>query len=294
MKNSLKVALGLTGAAALTLLFFVGTAPKNLVVPRTDTEFAKISVSVEAKDRRAGGSGVILRSTQNESFILTNKHVCDLVKSGGKVVHEGASYEVQEVKPYPKHDLCLVKVFHSFGINVRIAREAPALYSSATIAGHPSLMPTVMTHGHFSGKETIKIIADIRPCTEKDMEENGLFCVFLGGIPVVKSFETQVVSATILPGSSGSPVFNSRGELSGMAFASRSQELSYAYIVPYEYLYDFMRTEGQLEWIKTKDGGKKSRLFKSASLSNDECYRLSLFLKNTTCHAIFNPSRGIR
>lgn len=291
LMKATKVALAVTAAAAVFLVFMIGQAPKNLVLPKTDSEFAKVSVSIEASDRRAGGSGVILSSTRNESVILTNKHVCDIVKSGGKVIHEKTEYSVQEVKPYLKHDLCLVKIFHSFGLNVRLAQESPKLYTGATIVGHPNLMPTVVTHGHFSGHDNIQIVVGFRPCTPKDVETYGLFCLFMGGVPVVKSFETQVVSATILPGSSGSPVFNSKGELTGLAFASRSRELSYAYIVPYEYLYDFMRTHHQQEWIKTKDGAKKSGMFKSVTLpiSHDACFQLIQSSKKSFCPAVYNP-----
>lgn len=289
MKQRLKkLSKFFAGFGLVSALFFVGTAPRNIFKPTTNFELARVSVSIESKQIKSGGSGVILSSARNESVILTNKHVCEIVKSGGRVVYEGSSYEVQEVKPYPKHDLCFVKVFHSFGVNIKLAEYAPEKYTQATIVGHPRLMPTIMTHGHFSGKDIIKIMVGLRPCTPDDMEQYGLFCLFMGGVPVFKDFETQAVSATIQPGSSGSPVFNARGELSGLAFASSSQELSYAYIVPYEYVYDFLRTEHQYEWIKIKDGARNAKKFTAGVVPNNICHPIATQF-NTGCQAIYFP-----
>jgi len=51
-----------------------------------------------------------------------------------------------------------------------------------------------------------------------------------------------LVTATIMPGSSGSGVFNEDMELSGLAFAG-SGDLGYAWTVPYEDMMYFLNKE---------------------------------------------------
>jgi hypothetical protein len=80
-------------------------------------------------------------------------------------------------------------------------------------------------------------------CTEEDMAgPNGIMCLLLGGIPEVRRYETQVVSATIMPGSSGSAVFNDKGEISALVFAGAG-DIGYAMTVPYESIANFVQHE---------------------------------------------------
>jgi hypothetical protein len=84
----------------------------------------------------------------------------------------------------------------------------------------------------------------MKPCTIDDMKDpNGaLLCFFLGGFPIERTFESQVISATIQAGNSGSAVYNNNGEVAGLVFAG-SGDLSYALIVPQEYIENFIRNE---------------------------------------------------
>jgi S1-C subfamily serine protease len=211
----------------------------NISTPMSVREFANTSVKITNMGMTSGGSGSVYESSDQGSLILTNDHVCKLVKSGGIVTHNGFHYLVMSYKSYRYHDLCLIRVSENLGVSTKIATFKPQIYDRALISGHPALLPHVLTEGNFSGSEIIQVLIGVKPCTARD---NSPLCFFLGGLPIIKSYEAQLVTGTILPGSSGSAVFNSDGEVSGVVFAGRSRELSYAYIVPYIYVKNFIET----------------------------------------------------
>lgn len=238
--------------------------------PKTTAEFAKTSVKLVSK-RGGGGSGVVLESNKNESIILTNRHVCRLVTQGGIVVREGERHWVTHYKMSKNHDLCLVKVNADMGINTKVASEAPTKYTKAFISGHPHLLPHVLTQGNFSGRIFINLVVALRKCTQADYSKarrardmrTMLMCMFYGGLPVTQTFDSQLVTGTILPGSSGSAVFNEKGEISGLVFASGSRELSYALVVPQPYVYHFVALEApQQKWKPAKKVLKEENIIK--------------------------------
>jgi hypothetical protein len=160
-----------------------------------------------------------------------------------------------------QHDLCEVKVNANLKVNTKVAEHAPAPYSQATVVGHPSLYPIIITKGNFSGRMLIDVRTGTRECTKEDFEsENGILCLLLGGIPVVETYDAQLIAATIMPGSSGSPVFDENGEIAGLVFAG-SGELSYGFIVPQEYVKAFVDEEApKMQWKKPgKQETQKSR-----------------------------------
>ena len=64
-------------------------------------------------------------------------------------------------------------------------------------------------------------------------------------MPILKTYDSQHTSALVLPGNSGSAVFNSDGEIAGLVFASGSRELHYGIIVPHEYVKFFVEHESK-------------------------------------------------
>jgi S1-C subfamily serine protease len=195
---------------------------------------------------RGGGTGVIISNKANQSIVLTNNHVCEAIETGGNVVtNSGLKYLITAYAKSQYHDLCLVYVQVDLGISAKVAKAAPKLYTSAAISGHPNLLPTVVTRGHFSGIKQVDVFTGIKKCT-KDMIENNReiaqLCMFFGGIPIVKKYDAMLVTAMIMAGSSGSAVYNSDNEISGLAFAG-TDGLSYAYVVPYEYVSNFLDNE---------------------------------------------------
>ena len=257
-KTNKRKLFGMLGFMLLVSLVFHSLTPTDYLRPKTTEEFARTSVMITNLAKNSGGSGVILSSKFNESIILTNRHVCELARQGGYVIKEDKEYRVAAIKPAKSHDMCEVKVNANLGINTKVAENAPRIYSDAYISGHPSLYPHVLTKGSFSGHMEIQIMVDSRACTDKELEEikrkkefgKFMMCMMFG-MPIIETYDSQLVSATILPGSSGSAVFDENGEIAGLAFASRSRELSYALIVPQSYVHKFVTEEApKMEWTE--------------------------------------------
>lgn len=209
--------------------------------PSSVEDYARTSVKV-LSSKGGGGSGVILESHPSYSIILTNAHVCEGVVKGGVVDRAGYRFRVAAYKMSDQHDLCEVKVNANLGVNTKVADQAPKQYSDAYISGHPSLYPHVLVKGYFSGKTIIQMLDKFRPCTEDEFKKDPLMCL-MAGWPVLIEREAQLVSALIAPGSSGSAVFDENGEIAGLAFAGRGRDLSYALVVPHEYIYEFVNQE---------------------------------------------------
>lgn len=235
-------ALPIVLVAAGTGMLLYGATQLYSSQKTTKNPLGRSSVMIVRSDKRSGGSGTIIASSASESIILTNAHVCGVVDNGGTVItDDGSEHRVIMIRRSVLHDLCLIRVAANLGVNTRIAKSSPELYSSATIIGHPLLNPTTVTEGVFSKRNIIEVMTGVRPCTEEESKDQGtiLICALLGGFPQVTTFEAQFVTAGISPGSSGSPVFNSKGELAGVVFAG-SGENAPGYIVPLESVLNFL------------------------------------------------------
>lgn len=234
----LGLALGLLGVMNVTGLY------TPTIKPTKYSEFAKTAVMITRLDGRSGGTGVILESRRNESKVLTNKHVCEVVRNGGIVRTDAKSAFVKYYQESEIHDMCVITVATNFKVNTVVADESPEPYDISVVSGHPSLYPTVINNGHFSEKQFVSILVGFKKCTEEDWKDSnkGMLCFFLGGLPIIRTYEAQLTSNMIMPGSSGSAVFNERGEISGLVFAGR-EGLSYALIVPHEYVAAFLKYE---------------------------------------------------
>ena len=203
------------------------------------------AVMITNRKGNSGGTGIILTSSRNDSVILTNAHVCGVVKKGGLVNTKFSSFNVTSIVESKLSDLCLIRVLADLGVNTELAEKEPQFYDKAIVSGHPGLMPNVITEGHYSGRKNIQVLTGVKNCTDKDLEdpEMGLICGFFSGrVPVVKNYESVLVTATIMPGSSGSGVYNQKFELTSVVFAG-SGELGYAWTVPYEQVRNFLESE---------------------------------------------------
>lgn len=195
----------------------------------------------------SGGTGIVLRSNTTRSLILTNSHVCGVVVHGGVVKGVQGKFMVSSYKRSLKNDLCLIRVEGDLGANTKISKSAPIPYREViSVSGHPALMPNIITKGHLSGREPLQVMIGMRRCTEAETQNpnTGLLCMLVGGLPIVKSFDSALVSATIMPGSSGSGVYNNRNELIGVVFAG-SGAIGYGWTVPYQSMMDFLSDESK-------------------------------------------------
>lgn len=224
------------------------------VRPNNVNEFVETSAMVAVPNKLSGGSGVILSSNEKESIVLTNKHVCEVIQSGGVISTSGKDYKIAAFKVYKLHDLCMVKVLANLKVNTVVAKSEAPLYSHAYVSGHPSLLPHIVTEGYISNKKKVDILVDIKECSKDDLASNPMECLFGGGIPVIKKFDAQLVTATIMPGSSGSAVFNEDGEIAGLIFAGSAQGLSYGFFVPLKSIQDFIQNQDKYKWRKPYSG----------------------------------------
>ena len=243
---------------------FASVLVKTVLKPVSVEQFAKVTVMITNLGKTSGGSGSVLKSDKTESVILTNEHICALIKTGGLVNRAGVDYTILSYKVYAFHDLCLIKVLENLDVNLSISESSPTLYSDAVITGHPALLPLVVTKGHFSTLKNIDVVVGLTPCDKDTPQQYELYCIFMGGVPIIQTYRTQLVSSTILPGSSGSAVFNSAGEISGVVFASMSRELSYAFIVPQSFVRHFLETQNSYNWVnviqnQSKPSGNKQQ-----------------------------------
>lgn len=232
----IKVVIGAAVVGSLAGLSYLALQPDGNITSPT--------VMVTNITGSSGGSGVVISTTSKESIILTNSHVCGVVKNGGVISNNnGQSFLVTKYAQSKLHDLCMVHVQSDLKYSSKIAPKAPELYDEATVSGHPALLPNVLTKGHFSGKRIIQVMTGVRECTAEDLKNGlGLFCMIMGGVPVIQSYESMLVTAMIMPGSSGSAIYNKKGQVSGLVFAGMG-ELSYAFAVPYEYIVEFMHED---------------------------------------------------
>ena len=201
------------------------------------------SVMITNRAGNHGGTGAILLSLPTESTIITNAHVCAIAVEGAIVKTRNAEYQVSSYKISLRSDLCLITVAADLGVQTEITSIPPKMYDRMLISGHPALLPNVVTEGHFSGRRIIQVMTGFKKCSEEDLAgPDGVMCAFFGGIPQVKSYESVLVSATIMPGSSGSGVYDSTNRIAGLVFAG-SGDLAYGWTVPYEQVVNFVNNE---------------------------------------------------
>lgn len=214
----------------------------------SEERMGRQTVKITNLGENSGGSGSIIRSSHSKSLVLTNAHVCQVAVKGG-LVHdsEGNKFLVKSFKTSKLHDLCLITVIADLKYSAKLASAPPVMFETADVAGHPRLLPTIISYGHFAEKKVIQVTVGVRACTDAERQDPnvGFFCAILGQLPIIRSYESMVVSALIQPGSSGSAIYNSNGEIAGVVFAG-SSELSYGFAVPFEYIYEFLNNESKI------------------------------------------------
>lgn len=236
-----KVKKVLLGAA----VFLAAYSVTNLVrAEKNTTNVTKNAVMITNKAANHGGTGIVYKSNNAGSLVLTNDHVCKAISTGGVVRTDNNQYQVQAILESQVSDFCMIYVPSNLKQNTTLAGSEPEMFSIERVSGHPALFPTVVTAGHFSGKNIITVMTGTRECTDADKDDptNSIYCAFFGLVPILKSYESQLVTSTIMPGSSGSGVYNDKNELSGVVFAGQG-DFGYGWIVPYEQVAQFLNHE---------------------------------------------------
>jgi hypothetical protein len=276
----------------IVLLFALVSSCTTLRPTSTD-DMAAASVRLITASGRGGGTGSILTSGKSKSQILTNRHVCTYVGVGGTAETTTGSYKVTATKASEVHDLCIMEVAVDLGVNTEVASSAPKQGEPVSVSGHPKLLPHIRMDGHLSKEMTIEVLVGFEPCTDKDMEgEMALYCIFMGGKPIVEAFESQLTSALISPGNSGSAVYNSSGKIVGLIFAG-SGDLSPGFMVPWAYVKDFVDYESkslkpQLKAAVPKAKSTSTRFFFNPIYIENEEASVNEQIKNRIFYNLIN------
>lgn len=277
-------------------IIFLILLPACTLNPKVDASFrsenTQATVMITNLTKNSGGSGVVLNSSETLSRVLTNAHVCGVVKNGGLVTTTtGRSGFVVAFTTSKTHDLCLIDVAADLAASTRVSDTPPDPYDDATISGHPHLLPNIVTKGHFSGKQVIQVMIGSRTCTdaENSNSDTALFCALVGRLPIIRSYEAIIVSATIQPGSSGSGIFNSNHELAALVFAGAG-DLGYAFAVPQEYIEFFLHHElpGLEVQVPNLNYGENSEAASNRAKFREACSKASTQLQKDICSVVSN------
>ena len=199
---------------------------------------SKSVVYITDKAKKTGGTGFHIKGPSGQRYLLTNGHVCDIGKESGIVyVRFGENDD-----PIPRRiieeskytDLCLVEPMPSSTIS-ELAEKNPTPASSLKAIGHPKLLPLTITNGLMIGYKEVKVFLGLDPqpgtCDEPKHEKTQV-PVFIFTVPAcVLKVNAIATTIPILPGSSGSPILNSNGEIAGIAFAGDSDS-NWAWVIP--------------------------------------------------------------
>lgn len=208
---------------------------------------AKYSVKVMGLQ---GGHGSGFQIThEGRNYILTNKHVCEMAiggKIGVKYDSMDFHYIVYVQKVSDKHDLCLVESpaqYVKSGLSI-----AKSLKSGDYVAifGYPHDLPGTYSDGMYSGDVTLEWVDEFTPACTGRKETRVIFDIFNGNDPFqqvdvcITELLSGVVTSTIYPGNSGSPVVNKNGEVVGVAYAGRPGVIFANYMVPLQFVQEFI------------------------------------------------------
>lgn len=203
--------------ALLALIMFTGCVSAPKMDPNSDLAYHAVSITAQSG---GGGSGVVLKSTDSGSIILTNRHICVAIAGGGTVTtQEKMTARVADFKASKHTDLCVIRVNRNLHINTKVATREGRNFEKSYVAGHPYLFPTMVVEGHFSGFMDVTLMTGAQKCDGNEVGDDEIYCDIYGMKPVIQTFESQAISNLIAPGNSGSAVFNDRGEVTNLIFA---------------------------------------------------------------------------
>jgi putative serine protease PepD len=176
--------------------------------PRADDSIAGIaqavlpvvvSIDVSSSQGSGTGSGFIIRSTANESFVLTNNHVVD--GAGGSqditvTFQDQTQTTATIVGTDASYDLAVIRLDRGNLPVAALGDSEDVVVGDATIAiGSPLGLTGTVTSGIVSALN--------RPVTAGDATD----------VSFISAIQTD---AAINPGNSGGPLVNSRGEVIGV------------------------------------------------------------------------------
>lgn len=189
-------------------------------------------------DNRSGGTGFSL-SYRGKDYIVTNSHVCDVVKVKERVIIDfNDSWGIQAISGIiyqdPSKDLCLIRGVPGIP-SLSIASNGPDIHDRVYVLGHPLLEPLTLAKGRYVGPVMVDLGEQMMlgdKCDGKIIKQFIFtFCVH--------SYASYLTTNATYPGNSGSPLLNSTGEVIGVVFASNTLT-NKGLVIPLSTLEDFL------------------------------------------------------
>lgn len=219
LKKILK-ALAIAGSVLL-----LSTA--SIRLPQLHNDYIRSSVgsqTVMIKSGRSGGTGFFVKTAKGQTYVLTNRHICELAIDERLTVHvqgEARPYSLRVIERSNSADLCLVEAPKHVGGGLVVA-DSLDLGQIVRIVGHPKLMPLTQSKGEYVGEEVIDLLFSNGPCPEETdqfhTEEDW------GGPVCIMSVGAGLTNALALGGNSGSPTVNDLGQVVGVLFAGNPSD----------------------------------------------------------------------
>ena len=178
-----------------------GTGAVGLSIPTIAAKLlpAVVSVSVKSVKGVSTGSGSIIRSEANFSYILTNSHVIAEALTGGTITVEfedGSTIPGSVVGHDNAYDLAVVKVFKGNLPTVRLGDSSGIAIGDVVVAvGSPLGLSGTVTSGIISALN--------RPVTT-------------GGSGSEAFIDALQTDAAVNPGNSGGPLVNAQAQVIGV------------------------------------------------------------------------------
>ena len=181
-----------------------------------------VKINVSGQSGQGSGSGVIL---SEDGEILTNNHVVDAAKNGGRLTvnfEDGSGAEAEIVGTDPMTDLAVIKAQDVEGLTPATIGSSDAVDVGEPVVaiGSPFGLEATVTSGIVSAKNRpVSVPNDDAPQQPEGLPD------FQGAQPQAVTSTTYPAiqtDAAINPGNSGGPLVNLAGEVIGINSSIRS------------------------------------------------------------------------
>lgn len=225
----MEIAILFTQMIAVVLIIgaiAISSMPDKVSIPAGPVDVAKDVVypmTVLVSDKSGFGTGFHLRHN-GRIIILTNRHVCqgnppefpDVIK-GKKILIDGREESVIAISTDEKIDLCAITSSNILGL--RLADNEPTNGTRVQYIGHPEGLG--------------KVIKDARVITYRHQTSPW----------EINPVRVMLISGETWGGESGSPVFNSDGDVQGVLYARNSDPIPHGVVVPLTQIKKFLKDD---------------------------------------------------